>query len=151
MTLTTQRYIPDSGKITVNTLDAGGSIVTVSPSAPRRTTRTVYSLGGQATEAQTFAKAGNYEIALEGFDDKSLNNEVTGILGILWNAYYTNTALSVLKIVPAGSTLGMSEYTYGTVEVVQCPPHANMDSDTENEGTFQAVITCESVTAAALT
>lgn len=150
MALTTERYIPDSGRVTVNTVDQSGAIKTVSPSSPRRSTKVINTLGGSATESQDRDKAGNYEVQLSILDDLSKGNVATGILGVLYNAYTTNTALTELKIVPAGSAVGMSEYTYTTVEVVQCPPHGNMDADTEDEATVDAVITAGGVSAAAI-
>ncbi|RLC99985.1 MAG: hypothetical protein DRI46_08370 [Chloroflexi bacterium] len=150
MALTTERYIPDGGKVTVNSVDQSGSIKTVSPSAPRRSTKKINTLGGSATESQDRDKAGNYEVGLSVLDDRSKGNEVAGILGVLYAAYIGNNSLSALTIVPAGSTPGMSEYSYSSVEVVQCPPHGNMEADTEDEATVDVVLTAASVSSAAL-
>lgn len=151
MPITTERYIPDRGRVTINTVDQSGSIRTLSPSAPRRTTREINTLGGNVTESQDRDKAGDYEISMEVLDDRSKNNPTSGVMYVLWTAYSTNTPLTELKVIPAGSSIGMTEYSYSNVEVVQCPPHGNMDSDTDEEAIANVVITASGVSSAALT
>ncbi|RLC99986.1 MAG: hypothetical protein DRI46_08375 [Chloroflexi bacterium] len=149
MAISAERYIPDSGSVFVNGGEVNGSVKTVSPAAPRRAERTVNSLGGSVTDLQDQDKAGDLEVQIELFDDKSLAHDITGLLHILHNAYETNTPLTGLVVIPAGSTAGMAEYTYGgTIHVVQCPPHADLDADTEDEATVSVVITAESVSIA---
>lgn len=151
MPVTTERYIPDSGSVKVNGSEVNGSVKTVSPASPRRSTTTVNSLGGSVTNVQDQDKAGDFEISMTIFDDKSLAHDVAGLAHILHNAYETNTPLTSLKIVPAGSTPGMAEYTYGgTIHVVQCPPHASLDANTEDDGTMDVIITATTVAVADL-
>lgn len=146
MTISAERYIPDGGSVKVNGNEVNGSVKTVSPAAPRRTERTVNSLGGNVTDLQDQDKAGDFEIQMDVFDDKSLARDLTSIMHILHNAYETNTPLTSLVVIPAGSTAGMAEYTFGgTIHVVQCPPHADLDADTDEEATASVVITAESV------
>ena len=151
MAITDERYIPDRGSIKVSGAEVNGSVKTVSHNVPRKSERIINSLGGSATETQTRQKAGNIETTIVALDDRSLNYDNTGIVGVCWTAYDTNIELTGLIIVPAGSTAGMAEYTFGgSIHVVQCAPHADMDADTEEEATVPIVIVSESVTIAAL-
>ncbi len=152
MAITTEKYIPDRGQVEVNGTTYEGSVRTVSPSSPRRTERIINSLGGSVTEVNDHEKAGDFEVALNIFDDKSLSHDTaTSLMHLLHNAYETNTKLTSFKIVPAGSTPGMSEYTYGgDIHVVQCPPHGGIDADTDDDAVADVVITAQTVAVAAL-
>jgi hypothetical protein len=151
MAITTERYIGDSGSITMNTVEVNGSVKTLSYNPPRKSERTINSLGGSAVETQDRSKAGPIEVTIVALDDRSLANDNTGIVGICWTAYDTNIELTDLVIVPAGSTVGMAEYTLGgSLHVVQCAPHADLDADSEEEATQQIVILVETVSIAAL-
>ena len=141
MAITDERYIPDEGSITMNTIEVNGSVKTLSYNVPRRAERIINSLGGSATETQDRDKAGNIEVTIVALDDMSLAFDETGISGICWEAYNTNVQLTDLSIIPAGSTAGMAEYTLGgSLHVVQCPPHADLDADTEEEATMPITI-----------
>lgn len=151
MPITTETYIPDSGSVTMNSGEVNGSIKTVSYNVPRKSERTINSLGGSTVETQTRLKAGPIELTIVALDDRSLANDDTGIVGICWTAYDTNIQLTDLIIVPAGSTTGMAEYTLGgTLHVVQCPPHGDLDADSEEEATLSIIIVAETVTIAAI-
>ena len=150
MTITDERYIPDHGSVTLNAVEQNGSIKTVSYNVPRKSERIINSLGGSATETQTRQKAGNIETTIVALDDRSLAN-ASGIVSVCWTAYDTNIELTDLVIIPAGSAVGMAEYTLGgSLHVVQCAPHADMDADTEEEATLPIVILAETVTIAAV-
>jgi len=151
MPITTQRYIPDRGSVTINTIEQNGSVKTLATAPPRRGERIINSLGGSATETQTREKAGNFEVTMVVFDDYSLEFIfATSLLKTLFDAYESDTPLTDLVVIPAGSTIGMTEYSYGgSIHVVQCPPHADMDADTEEEATAQVIIVAETVTSAA--
>jgi hypothetical protein len=146
MALTAERYIPDSGSVKLNATEVNGSIKTVSVNAPRRNSRLVNSLGGTATELQSRVKSGNYEYSLDVIDDQSLNNTASGALGVLYDSYENGTAITSLSVVPAGSTAGMAEYTFGDISVVQCPPHGQMDADSDEESVATVVIEVGTIT-----
>lgn len=151
MAITEERYIPDRGSVVLNGAERNGSIKTVSYNVPRKSERIINSLGGSATETQDRAKAGNIEVTIVALDDRSLAETATGIVGVCWVAYDTNIELTDLVIIPAGSSVGMSEYTLGgSLHVVQCSPHADMDADTEEEATLPIIVVAETVTIAAV-
>lgn len=152
MAITTERYIPDRGSVTINAVEQNGSIKTLAVAAPRRSERIINSLGGSAVETQTRLKAGNIEVTLVIFDDKSkLFAAANSLMEEMWTAYDTDTPLTDMVVIPAGSAVGMSEYTYGgTIHVVQCPPHADLDADTEEEATASVVVIVESIAIAAI-
>jgi len=153
MAITTQLYIPDRGSVTINAAEENGSVKTLSYNVPRKSERIVNSLGGSKTETQARAKAGNYEVAMSVLDDRSLDETlgVSGLLATLWEAYETNIELEDMLVVPAGSTTGMTGYTFGgSIHVVSCPPHADMDADTEEEGVADVIVVTETITPAAI-
>ena len=153
MTITTQLYIPDRGSVTINTDEVNGSVKTLSYNVPRRSERIVNSMGGRKTETQTRDKAGNYEVAMDVFDDRSLNETLgaDGLMATLWNAYENNVELTDMVVVPAGSTTGMTGYTFGgSIHVVSCPPHADMDADTDEEAVASVIIVTETITPAGI-
>lgn len=151
MALTDQRYIPDRGSVTINTVEQNGSIKTLSYSPPRRSERIINSLGGSATEFQDRAKAGNIEVNIDVIDDQSLAMDAGSLLAALWTAYNTNIELTDMVVVPAGSTTGMAEYTFGgSIHVAQCPPHGDLDADTEEEAIASVTIVVETITIAAV-
>ena len=151
MAITDQLYVPDRGSVTINTVEQNGSVKTMSYSAPRRTERIVNSLGGRKTEMQTRQKAGNYEASLVVYDDASLADDAAAVLTTLWTAYETGIELTDMVVIPAGSTTGMLGYTFGgSIHVAQCAPHADLDADTEDEGTVTAIVITETIVAAAI-
>ena len=153
MAITTQLYIPDRGGITINAVEHNGSIKTLSYNVPRKSERIINSLGGNKTETQDRSKAGNFEVSMSVLDDRSLleSAAATGILKTLWEAYENNVELSAMLVVPAGSTTGMTGYTFGgTIHVVSCPPHADMDADTEEEGVVTVIVVTETITPAGI-
>lgn len=151
MPISTELYVPDRGSVTINTVEVNGSIKSLSNSVPRRSERIVNSLGGRKTEMQTRQKAGNLETAIVAYDDQSLAASATALLTVLWDAYENDTELTDLIIIPAGNTTGMMGYTFGgSIHVAQCQPFADLDADTEDDATFNAVVISESLVAAAI-
>jgi len=153
MAITNQLYIPDRGSVTINSSEHNGSVKTLSYNVPRKSERIVNSLGGNKTETQSRAKAGNFEVALSVLDDRSLLESAagTGVLKMLWDAYENNTELTNMVVVPAGSTTGMTGYTFGgSIHVVSCPPHADLDADTEEEAVVPVIVVTEDITPAAI-
>jgi len=153
MAITTQLYIPDRGSVKINGTEQNGSVKTLSYNVPRKSERIVNSLGGTKTETQSRAKAGNYEVAMSVLDDRSLleSAAATGLLKSLWEAYENNVELTSMVVIPAGVAIGMTGYTFGgSIHVVSCPPHADMDADTEEEGIADVIVVTETVTPAAV-
>lgn len=151
MAITTQLYIPDRGSVTINLSEVNGSVKTLSYNVPRKSERIVNSLGGIKTETQDRAKAGNFEVSMTILDDRSLSEDLTTLMAILWIAYETNIELTDMIVVPAGSTTGMTGYTFGgSIHVVSCPPHGDMDADTEEEAVAPVIIVTETITPAAI-
>ena len=153
MAITTQLYIPDRGSVKVNGGEQNGSVKTLSYNVPRRSERIVNSLGGRITETQTRDKAGNYEVAMDVFDDRSLLESAAGagLMKLLWESYENNVELTSLVVIPAGVTPGMTGYTFGgSIHVVSCPPHADMDADTDEEAVASVIVVTETITPAAV-
>jgi len=153
MPITTQLYIPDRGSVNIGGTEQNGSVKTLSYNVPRKSERIVNSLGGSKTETQTRAKAGNFEVAMSILDDRSLD-ETAGAGGLmveLWEAYENNTELASMVVIPAGVTAGMTGYTFGgSIHVVSCPPHSDMDADTEEEAVAAVIVVTEEITPAAV-
>lgn len=153
MAITTQLYIPDRGSVKINGTEHNGSVKTLSYNVPRKSERIINSLGGIKTETQDRSKAGNFEVSMSVLDDRSLleSAAATGVMKILWDAYENNVELSAMIVIPAGVTPGMTGYTFGgSIHVVSCPPHADMDADTEEEGVAPVIIVTETITPAAV-
>lgn len=153
MSITTQLYIPDRGSVSIGGTEQNGSVKTLSYNVPRKSERIVNSLGGNKTEAQTREKAGNFEVTMSVLDDRSLDETAgaAGLMKTLWDAYENNTELSSMIVIPAGTAVGMTGYTFGgSIHVVSCPPHADMDADTEEEAVASVIIVTEQIVAAAV-
>lgn len=153
MAITTQLYIPDRGSVIINSIEHNGSIKTLSYNVPRKSERIINSLGGVRTETQERSKAGNFEVTLSVLDDRSLleSQANNGVMKALWDSYENNTELTNMLVVPAGSTTGMTGYTFGgSIHVVSCPPHADLDADTEEEAVASVIIVTESIQPAAI-
>lgn len=150
MAITTERYVPDSGRVQIDSTDYSGSVKTVSVSAPRRQKSNINSLGGSATRVQDQDKAGDFEITLTIYDDFNKAASATALHKELYDAYIGNTQLTSMTIAPAGSTVGMQEWTLTAAEVVECPPFGDLDADTDEDATIQAVISCTGLSGAAI-
>lgn len=153
MAITAQLYIPDRGSVKINGAEQNGSVKTLSYNVPRKSERIINSMGGNKTETQDRSKAGNFEVSMSVLDDRSLHevNGAGGIMITLWEAYENNTELTTMVVIPAGVALGMTGYSFGgTIHVVSCPPHADMDADTEEEGVATVIVVTETITPAAV-
>ena len=153
MAITAQLYIPDRGSVKINGTEQNGSVKTLSYNVPRKSERIINSLGGNKTETQDRSKAGNFEVSMSVLDDRSLleTGGAGGIMKTLWEAYENNTELTSMIVIPAGVSPGMTGYTFGgAIHVVSCPPHADMDADTEEEGVATVIVVTETVTPAAV-
>ena len=144
-------FIPDSSSAVVNTVEHNGSIKSLAVSAPTRTKTRINSLGGSTTSVQTQARSGDYELTLTIYDDYSKDRDTASLLKVLRDAYTGNTALTGFVIVPAGATAGMNAITYTNVQVTSCPPHGDMDADTEERATATVSLIADGFTDAVKT
>lgn len=160
MTVTANAYIDDSGElIQTVTADMVTAITELStaeditancvrqfatPTRPTRTTRSKRVTTGRLSA--TTAQDGHYEHDLTIVDDWSADfdggehgTDNISLYQLYWLAFQAEVAIGPLKVTPAGSDAGMTQWSLGgAIHVLDCPPpNVNADAQEENEVTIR--------------
>lgn len=150
MAITDQRYVPDDGRVQLDGDDVSGSVKKLSVSVPKRKKETETSLGGDATVISDWNAEDTAEVSITLYDDWNLAASATALHKTLWDAYIAGTVITDMDVAPAGSTVGMNEHTLTTVQVLQCPPFAELDSDATQSATVEATLSVVSFSSLAI-